>query len=118
MPSHNTLAFFCDLVLSVGVVFLVYKLIAPSLRELLDKIIRMPEGTAFYLRALALVLVCLALSKVIVGIHLKADAHVIEYVWAVASHLSDVLENVFTALLAFVVVVTVLVVVLRPKNGQ
>jgi hypothetical protein len=118
MPSHNTLAFLCDLILSVGVVLLVYKLLAPSLRELLDKIIRIPEGTAFYMRALALVLVCLALSKVIVGINLKSDAHAIEYVWTVGSHLSDVLENVFTTLLAFVVVVTVLVVVLRPKNGQ
>jgi hypothetical protein len=118
MFSHNSLAFVCDLLLSVGIVFLVYKLIASSLRELLDKIIRIPEGTTFYLRALALVLICLALSKVVVGISLKSDAHVIEYVWAVGSHLSDVLENVFTTLLAFVVVVTVLVVVLRPKNGQ
>jgi len=118
MPSHNAIAFLCDLVLSVGVVFLVYKLIAPSLRELLDKIIRMPEGTAFYLRALSLVLFCLALSKVITGVNLKSDAHAIEYVWAVGSHLSDVLDSLFMTLLAFVVVVTILVVVLRSKNGQ
>jgi len=118
MLSHNFLAFLCDLILSIAIAFLVYRLIAPSLRELLDKIVRLPEGTTFYLRAFGLVLFCVALSKVITGIRLKSDAHAIEYVWAVGSQLSDVLDNVFVALLAFVVVVTVLVVILRPKNGQ
>ena len=118
MTAYNAAAFLCDLILSVFFAFLVYKLIAPSLRGLLEKIIRLPEGTAFYMRALALVLTFLALSKALVGIHEKPEDHAIEYVWAVAGHLSDVLESAFMVLLVYVVVVTVLVVVLRSKNGQ
>ena len=102
----------------LGVALLVYRLIGPSLRGLLDKTIRIPEGAAFYMRALVLILFCLALSKVVTGVQLKPDAHAIEYVWAVGSHLSDVLESVFGALLAYVAFVTILVVVLRPKNEQ
>jgi hypothetical protein len=53
-----------------------------------------------------------------VGIHEKPEAHAIEYVWAVAAHLSDVFQDTLMVLLAYVLVVTVLVVVLRFKNGQ
>ena len=118
MPAYNAIAFLFDLCLSAGIVFLVYKLIGKSLRELLDKVIRIPEGTTFYLRALAVILLCVALSKVLTGVHQKPDAQFMEYVWAVAGDISGVLENLFGALLAYVAIVTVLVVVLRPKNEQ
>jgi hypothetical protein len=118
MPTYNTVAFLCDLILSLLVVVLIYRLIAPSLRELLDRIVRLPEGTTFYIRVLGLVLACLALSRTIVGIHEKPEAHAIEYAWAVAAHLSDVFQDALMVLLAYVLVVTILVVVLRFKNGQ
>ena len=118
MPAYNAAAFLSDLILSLVVVVLIYTLIAPSLRGLLEKVIRLPEGTAFYMRALGLVLACLALSRTIVGIQQKPEAHAIEYVWAVAAHLSEVFQDTLMVLLAYVLVVTILVVVLRFKNGQ
>jgi hypothetical protein len=118
MPAYNAVAFLFDLFISIGIVLLVYKLIGKSLRELLDKVIRMPEGTAFYMRALVLIFLCVVLSKIITGVHQKPDAHFMEYVWAVAGDISGVFENLFATLLVYVGVVTVLVVVLRPKNER
>jgi len=118
MPAYNAAAFIFDLLLTLGIVFLIYKSISPRLRDLLDKVIRLPEGTAFYMRALVLVLLCTVLSKVVTGIHLKPDAHFMEYVWAVAADLSGVFDNIFATLLVYVGVVTLLVVVLKPKNDK
>ena len=69
MPAYNAIAFFFDLVISVGIVLLLYTLLGKSLRELLDKTIRLPAGSTFYMRALAGVLLCGALTKNISGIH-------------------------------------------------
>ena len=116
MPAYNAAAFLFDLVISVGIILIIYKLLAKSLQELLDKVIRMPAGTAFYMRAFLLVLFCAALSKVVSGVHQKPDAHFMEYVWAVATDISGVFDNLILIILAYVAVVTILVVVLRPKN--
>jgi len=116
MPAYNAVAFLFDLVSAVGLVLVLYALLGKNLRELLDKVIRLPAGSAFYMRALVLILLCGALSKVISGVHQKPDAHFMEYVWAVAGDISNVFDNLFTILLAYVAIVTVLVVVLRPKN--
>ena len=115
MPAYNAAAFLLDVLLSVGIVVLIYKSISQSLRGLLDKVIRMPEGTSFYMRALVLVLLCIVLSKVVTGIHLKPEAHFMEYVWALANDISGVFESLFATLLVYVGVVTLLVVVLKPR---
>jgi hypothetical protein len=116
MPAYNAVAFLFDIVIAVGLVLGLYTLLGKNLRELLDKVIRLPAGSTFYMRALLLLLLCAVLSKVIGGVHQKADAHFMEYVWAVASDLSNVFDNLLLILLAYVAIVTVLVVVLRPKN--
>lgn len=118
MPAYNAVAFLFDMLISVGIVLVLYSLLGKNLRELLDKVIRLPAGSAFYMRALVLMLLCGSLSKVISGVHQKPDAHFMEYVWAVAGDVSGVFDNVFLILLAYVAIVTVLVVVLRPKNEQ
>jgi len=118
MPTYNAAAFAADVLLGIGVALVVYSLLAASLRRLLDAIIALPDGTAFYLRALALILVCVALNKVIVGVHMKPDAHFMEYVWAVAGDLSGVFNNLFVVLLVYLGLITVLVAVLKPKNGR
>lgn len=116
MPAYNAAAFLFDLVISVTVILIIYNLLGKSLRDLLDKVIRLPAGTAFYMRALLLVLFCAALSKVVSGIHQKPDAHFMEYVWAVATDISGVFDSLILIILAYVVVVAILVVVLKPKN--
>jgi len=118
MPAYNAIAFLFDLLISVGIVALIYKSIAPRLRELLDKVIRLPEGTAFYMRALVLALLCTVLSKVVTGIQLKPEDHFMEYVWAVGRDISGVFDNLFAMLLVYVGVVTILVVVLKPRNDK
>lgn len=116
MPAYNAVAFFFDVAISVGIVFALYNLLGKSLQELLDKVMRLPAGSTFYMRALILIMLFGALSKVISGIHQKPDAHFMEYVWAVAGDISNVLDNLLLILLGYVAIVTVLVVVLRPKN--
>ena len=116
MPTYNAVAFFFDVAISIGIVLAFYILLGKSLRELLDKVIRLPAGSVFYMRALILVMLCGALSKVIPGIHQKPDDHFIEYVWAMARDISNVFDNLLVILLVYVAIVTVLVVVLRPKN--
>jgi hypothetical protein len=118
MPAYNAIAFLFDLLISVGLVLVLYAVLAKNLAELLDKTIRLPAGRTFYMRALALILLCGALTKVISGVHQKPDAHFMEYVWAVAGDISNVFDNLFGILLIYVAIVTVLVVVLKPKNEQ
>ena len=118
MPAYNAVAFLFDLLIAVGIALTLYILLGRNLKELLDKAIRLPAGTAFYMRALVLILVCSALSKVISGVHQKPEAHFMEYVWAVAGDISNVFDNLFWILLAYVAIITVLVVVLKPKNEQ
>jgi hypothetical protein len=118
VPSYNAVAFLFDLFIAVGIALTLYILLSRNLHELLDKVIRLPAGSAFYMRALVLILLCGALSKVVGGVHQKPEAHFMEYVWAVAGDISGVLDNLFTILLGYVAIVTVVVVVLRPKNEQ
>jgi len=116
MPAYNAFAFLCDLLISVGIVLLLYAMLGRSLRELLDKTIRLPAGSTFYMRALVVVLLCGALTKVIAGIHQKPGDHFMDYVWAVTHDISNVFDNVISILLIYVAIVTILVVVLKPKN--
>jgi hypothetical protein len=118
MPAYNATAFLFDLFVSVGIVLILYKLLGNSLKELLDRVIRLPAGTIFYVRAFVLILLCGSFSKVISGVHQKPDAHFMEYVWAVAHDISEVFDNLFVILLVYVAIITVLVVVLRSKNEQ
>jgi Kef-type K+ transport system membrane component KefB len=80
MPAYNAVAFLFDLLISVAIVLLIYTLLGKNLCELLDKTIRLPAGRTFYMRALAVVLLCGALTKVIGGIHQKPGDHFMEYV--------------------------------------
>lgn len=116
MPAYNAIAFLFDLLISVGLVLLIYTLLGKSLRELLDRVVRVPAGSTFYMRALVVVLLCGTLTKVISGIHLKPGDHFMEYVWAVARDVSNIFDNVFVILLIYVAIVTILLVVLKPKN--
>lgn len=118
MPNYNAAAFVSGLFLAIGSAFVVYALLRGSLRKLLDGVTNIPEGTDFYLRALGLILFLVALAGVISGARQKPDAHFMEYVWAVAGQLSGVFQNLFIVLLVYLGLITVLVAVLRPKNGK
>jgi Ni/Fe-hydrogenase subunit HybB-like protein len=118
MSSHNAIAFAFDLAIGIGIALVLFALLRNSLRELLDNVIKLPEGTTLYLRVLVLVFLLQVLAKVITGIHLKPDAHFMEYVWEIAGHLSSVFGDISYILLVYLGMITVLVVVLRAKNGK
>jgi len=88
-----------------------------SLRALLDRVVRLPAGTQFYLRGLLLTFLLLALSNAVGNqLDLKPNAHFMEYVWAIAGNLAHFFENVVAGLLAYIAMVTILVAVLKVKN--
>ena len=119
MPAYKTIAILIDYALALALVFVVYRALRDSLRETLDQVIRLSAATTFYLRVLSLTLVLLALSKVIGSrFDLKPEARFMEYVWGVAGDLGGMFENVAWNLLAYLTLITILVAVLRYKNGK
>ena len=127
MSGYSAIAFISCVVLGLGIALLIYVLLAGSLREVLNNLIRMPEATEFYLRSLALVLVLATLSRVIFSFKvanppLPANAppppppHFMEYVWDVMARLRDVMKTLANYLLFYVGVITVLAAVLRGRE--
>jgi len=115
--SPHGIAFLVSLVVAILVVVMVDRLLRPALRGLLQEVTGLPPATDFYLRAFAIVLVLVALAAVMGSGHsdLKDGARFMEYVWAVASGLQDVCQNLLIVLLVYVALVTVLMAALRRK---
>jgi hypothetical protein len=118
MPVYNAAAFAVDVCIGIGLALVLYASLQGSLRALLNNVIDLPEGTTFYLRALVLVFLGVALSRVMTGVHMKPEAHFMEYVWEVGSHLADIFQSLFIVLLVYLGLITILVAVLKPKNGK
>jgi len=117
MLLYNLLGFAVLVVVSAGLALLVYGLLREDLRGLLGAALKVPGGVSFFLRALLIVLLYSALAGAIgKEFSLKPDAHFIEYVWSINSGLKDVIQNSLLSLLAYLVLITVLVAVLKPKN--
>jgi hypothetical protein len=117
MEIYRTIASLVTLILGLGIAWIVYAILAKSLRELLDQIVRMPAGTAFYLRSLGLVVVFISLSKFALSLN-DAQTHFMDYVWAVANAVGSMLDSLAYIVFAYLVLITVIVVVLKPKNER
>jgi hypothetical protein len=116
MPAYNAVAILFDVLLAFGTVVALYWLLRRSLAAVLDDLIGIPAATEFFLRTLLLVLLCIALKEIVPGIRQKPEAAFMEYVWNVAAHLGEVLDEVYAALLIFLAYITVLVAVLRRRH--
>jgi uncharacterized membrane protein (UPF0182 family) len=117
MLLYNLLAFLVLVVVSLGIALLIYRLLRGDLRDLLSPALKIPGGTSFFLRALLIVLLFSALAGSIgKEFSLKAEARFIEYVWSINSGLKDVFQNSLLSLLGYLVLITVLVATLKPKN--
>lgn len=116
--SPRSIAFCISFVIIIAIVFLVVRLIRPSLRKLLEEITALPPATEFYLRSFAVVIFFMALSTVIGSTHseLNPGAHFMEYVWSIANDLKDVLQGIFAVLLGYVAIITILVATLRRRQ--
>lgn len=118
MTGHQAAAFAFQFLIGVGVALLVYAALRNSLRDLLNEVVRVPAGTSFYLRSFMLILLFVALAKVIAQLQVKPEAHFMQYVWVVASGLSDIFQGLFIVLLIYLGLITVLVAVLQGKNAE
>jgi hypothetical protein len=117
MTTYRAIAFVVNIGIALGLAFALYALLQQSLRVVLDRVIRLPAGTSFYLRALLLIFFLVALSTAVGSqFDLKPDAHFMQYVWLIAADMAHFFENVFWGLLAYLAMVTVLLVVLKVKN--
>jgi len=117
MEIYRTIASLITLVLGLGIAWIVYANLAKSLRELLDQVIRMPAGVTFYLRSLALIVTFISLSKFVLTLDDK-QTHFMDYVWNVAGAISSTFESLAYIVLVYLLLITVVLVVLKPKNER
>ena len=90
-----------------------------GLGELLSRTVTIPGGVNFYMRAFLLLLLFGAVGQVVaVKPDVKPGQQFMEYVWAVASALGDSFDYVFLTLAIYLVVITILVATLKPKNDK
>jgi hypothetical protein len=116
---ENILGFVILLIISIGAALLVYALVKKYLSELLDKVVKLKAGTAFYVRIYLIGLVFIALSAALnVEFSLKEGAVVMEYVWKVADGLSTMFGQTILFIFGYLILVTILVAVLRKKHGK
>ena len=102
------------LILSSGVSLIVFRLVHKSLCNLLDEVVKLPDCTTFYSRILFIGLVFIAVSSAL-SFNLKDESAFIEYVWKIGSGLADVFNSILWFLLAYLVILTILIAVLRKK---
>jgi hypothetical protein len=116
--SPRGVAFSASFIIVLAIVFVVDRLLRPSLRQLLEEVTGLPAATQFYLRSFVIVVLFVGASAALGSVHneLKTDSHFMEYVWSVAGDLEHVLEGIFGVLLGYVAMITILVASLRRKQ--
>jgi NADH:ubiquinone oxidoreductase subunit 6 (subunit J) len=116
-PLHA--AHLAVLILAVASAILVYLLARESLRELLSRTVKVRGGVVFYTRAFLLMLVFGVVGQAVTASpDLKGGQRFMEYVWAVAASLGDSFDYVFLTLAIYLVLVTILVATLKPKDDE
>ena len=115
--SPFALAFLALLFLALVIVVVVDRVLRPGLTQYLSEWIRLPAGVQFYARVFVLVLALTVMGTAVdPSFNLQANAHFMEYVWAVGSALNKVFENVIIVLLVYLGLLTVLGAALRPRQ--
>lgn len=112
-------AFLVLLVLSLTVPIILFLLLRVSLRGLLQETVGLQAAVTFYLRSFLLVLFLSALSAAIgTSFDLKSGSRFMEYVWKGAEGLASTLEKSLSFVALYVVLITVLVATLKPKDDK
>ena len=107
------------LVLSVVIVFLVQAAARRSLQELLSRTVSAAGGTEFYLRSFFLLLLFGAVGQAVaMSPNLKENPHFMECVWEVARGLEASFGYLFFTISIYLVLMTILVAALKPKNDK
>lgn len=115
--SPGSAAHLVLLVLAVGIAMLAFVLARSALSELLTRTVAVPGGVVFYARAFCSLLFFGAIGAALsYNLDVKPGEHFMEYVWQIAAGFGEVLGYVFLTLAIFLVLMTVLVAALKPKN--
>jgi hypothetical protein len=105
--------------LAIALAILVYLLARRSLGELLLRTVAVPGGVVFFERAFLLLLIFGVVGQAVTGNpDVKPGEHFMEYVWAVAGGLADSLQYIFLTLAIYLVLMTILVATLKPKDDK
>jgi len=115
----NTWAMLTLVVLSGALALGVRGALLASLRPLLSGTLRVQGAVEFFARAFSMILLFAALGPALsTTIELKPESHLMESVWAVAAGLGGAIESLLVSLGAYLLVITVLLAALKPKNEQ
>jgi hypothetical protein len=116
--SPRGIVFWILFVVVLAVVYLVDRVIRPSLRNLLEEITALPAATEFYLRSFEIVVLFVGLAVAVGANHseLKAESRFMEYVWTVGADLQSILQGIFGVLLGYVALITILIAALRRRQ--
>jgi cation transporter-like permease len=107
------------LILALAVAMLAWLLARRGLHELLGRTVILPGGVMFYDRAFSMLLFFGAIGAAFShNLNVKPGDHFMEYVWDIASGFGDVLGYLFISLTIYLVLMTILVAALKPKNEQ
>ncbi len=117
--NPNTYAFLALLVLSAALALGLFLSLRDALQGLLQRTVRLPDGVTFYLRSLFVLLFFSALGGALgITFDLKPGSHFMEYVWKVASGLSNILQPMLLYLGGYLVLTTILLATLKIKDDQ
>ena len=107
------------LLLAIAFATLTYALTRRGLDELLSRTVAIPGGVSFYMRSFLLLLLFGAVGQVVaVNPDAKPGQHFMEYVWVVAAALGDSFGYLFLTLAIYLVLMTILVAAVKPKNDK
>ena len=115
----NIIGFATLFVVSMGLAVIVYVSFKKTLCSLLDEVVKIPPATTFYLRMFLICLFFLTISAVLkTTFNLDKGKPFMEFVWTVASGLSEFFGNISIFLLVYLLFITLLVVVLGRRNDK
>ncbi|MFC1746855.1 hypothetical protein ACFLZR_00795 [Candidatus Neomarinimicrobiota bacterium] len=107
------------IVLALATAHCIHRLVAASLRELLDSVLQLPPAAVFYGRLFAVGLVLIAVGEAIdTSFNLGEDPAFMEYVWAGAGGLSAVFGSLILYMVAYLFLVTLILLVLKRRHEQ
>jgi hypothetical protein len=117
--SANTYAFVALFVLSAALAIGLFLPLKDALQGLLQRTVRLPDGVTFYLRSFFVLLFFSAMAGALgFTFDLKPGSHFMEYVWKVASGLSNVLDQILLYLGGYLVLTTILLASLKIKDDK
>lgn len=113
----NVSGFLILLLLSVVLALGIRAALMPSLRSLLGRTVRVEGGLEFFVRAFSVIVLLASLGPAVgTTFSLKPDAQWMEAVWVVATGLGAVIVSLLMSLGAYLVIVTILLAALKPKQ--